>query len=567
MESERSLSFPEVKELHLPAQMTEIHIRNSLFPNLEKVQIASANPVFGTDGRIIFTKKSKKLCYCLVLKGASLKIPGTIREIEANAFQGTAYEEIIFTKENIRLDKAAFQDSRWLERQGDLVIIGTMLYHFSTGIKCLNVPDKIKTFHPDLFTYFNIPEKLVTPVLPGKHAMEVIAKGGKCSSLVITSSQTDIPVPLIRLCKSLQEVIITEQHRQYRTQDGVVYSKDGKVLVWYPSSKRNLEFTIPDSVQKISEYAFWGQLYLQKITMPDTVVSLGICAFLDCCELKEITLSRNIKQIPDANSYQKGGVFENCEKLKTIVLPENLEYLGSYAFCQSGLTSITINHRLEQIGEYSLMAENLHDIALPSSVRSLGKGSLFYATDVLAYEGTAKGMITAVNTIFPRRTNMYKNMKWSRCQITVLHQGSEKTDSFLLPASLKRNASYHLEIAWNAESIDYAEYALCLHEITDSKEKMEFAEQGLLRYEENGDEEIKNLYIDYLRQIAYRMGCYLLENGKEKEFLLFVKKDFLSEDALSRLLSCSNTRGMTICSAYIAERLNQQRKKKNRLRI
>ncbi|MCD8022561.1 MAG: hypothetical protein LUF30_06185 [Lachnospiraceae bacterium] len=53
----------------------------------------------------------------------------------------------------------------------------------------------------------------------------------------------------------------------------------------------------------------------------------------------------------------------------------------------------------------------------------------------------------------------------------------------------------------------------------------------------------------------------LLEDGKEEEFLAFLKMGYLSAESLTKLVKVSNKCGMTVCSAYIMELQNQREKK------
>ncbi|MCD8346762.1 MAG: hypothetical protein LUD16_02200 [Lachnospiraceae bacterium] len=108
-------------------------------------------------------------------------------------------------------------------------------------------------------------------------------------------------------------------------------------------------------------------------------------------------------------------------------------------------------------------------------------------------------------------------------------------------------------MAWNSERIDYEEYDECLDKINNSEEKLEFARRGILRHRA-GEESI---YTEYIRRMSYKIGAGLLEDGKEKEFLNFLKMDYLSADSLVKLLKLSNQKGMTVCSAYIIEMQNE----------
>lgn len=552
--------FDKVKYLYIPASLERVEINNDLFPELERVEVDPSNSAFVSDGRMIIGKRNGELLYCLAGKGACVEIPDSVREIRDNAFYGTRYEKILFSGKETRIASNAFRGSAWLKGQGEMVIIGSMLYRFPDGRKCLTVPGHVRKFHPDLFQGKRNLERLETPVVPGVRDIEALDQYASCHFLTITSPAAPVNLVSLRKWQSLESVTIAADHRKYCTSDGVMYSRDRKTLVWYPPGKRDHTFVIPDGVRKIGEFAFCNQRWLKEVIFPESVTVLGTGAFSECRLLEHVQLSPGIKEIPDSGTYQGAGVFSGCENLHRIVLPEKLNYLGSFAFFGSGLTSVTCNKNLEQMGDYALMAKGVRRITLPPAVRRLGRGSLFYAEEVEAYEGTAKGIVAAVNAVWPYMKNSRVNLEWGRCRITVLHKRSEKRDYFLIPESIRRNAICHLETAWNGDQIDYEEYALCLSEIVDPEEKLEFAEQGLGR---SGTDE-DSVYTDYVRRISYKMGYRLLEGGKEKEFLSFLKRDFLSEGSLMKLLKYCNGTGRTVCAAYITEWLNRKKGKGRR---
>lgn len=442
-------------------------------------------------------------------------------------------------------------------------MIGDMLYKIDPKAECLEIPRTVHRIHAGLFNRNCQTKKIISPFLPNLTVMTEMNKANCCRSLEITSAQANINLRTLRKLESLEEVSIAPGHKRFQTRDGVLFSADGKKLVYYPCSKWNARYVIPDGVQKIEESAFASQKYLKEIVMPESVCSLGTRAFYACESLETVRFSPNIREIPDSNAYQKGGVFEACGSLERIEMPEGLTYLGSFAFYKSGLKEITLHSRLQQIGEYALMAKYLKEIKLPESVKRVGKGSLFYADHIHAYEGSAKGLVSAVNAVEPDMKDKSANVVWTRCEVTVLHKKSERCEDLLIPGSLTRSAAYHLDMAWNSEKIDYEEYDECLDKINNSEEKLEFARRGILRHRA-GEESV---YTEYIRRMSCKIGAGLLEDGKEKEFLNFLKMDYLSAESLVKLLKLSNQKGMTVCSAYIMEMQNKKEKKRAGFRL
>ena len=62
-----------------------------------------------------------------------------------------------------------------------------------------------------------------------------------------------------------------------------------------------------------------------KVTIPETVESIGECAFKYCTSVESVVIPKGVKRIGSK-------AFENCLKLKKIVIPSTVEYIGSDAF-------------------------------------------------------------------------------------------------------------------------------------------------------------------------------------------------------------------------------------------
>ncbi|MDE7477684.1 MAG: hypothetical protein K2M91_07010, partial [Lachnospiraceae bacterium] len=169
-------------------------------------------------------------------------------------------------------------------------------------------------------------------------------------------------------------------------------------------------------------------------------------------------------------------------------------------------------------------------------------------------------LVSAVNTVPPDASENRMNIVWGRCMVHVQHKKGDKTETFLIPASLKRTAAYHLDMSWNSEQIDYEEYDACFEDIADSEERLEFAELGILRLK--GEEDTP--YVSYMKHSALRIASRLLEAKKEKEFLAFLERGYLSETAYGKLLKIANKNDLTTCSAYLLKYQNAQGSKKTR---
>ncbi|WP_303859648.1 leucine-rich repeat protein [Alkalibaculum bacchi] len=87
------------------------------------------------------------------------------------------------------------------------------------------------------------------------------------------------------------------------------------------------EVIIPDGAKKIPKSMFFKCTSLQKIHIPNSIEEIGDFAFMDCEQLKEISLitGQNLKRIGIS-------AFENCRFLETIEIPESVEIIDAAAF-------------------------------------------------------------------------------------------------------------------------------------------------------------------------------------------------------------------------------------------
>jgi hypothetical protein len=67
----------------------------------------------------------------------------------------------------------------------------------------------------------------------------------------------------------------------YSTENGVLYNKAKTTIISVPMAKSG-EFTLPDTLTSIGNYAFWDCDGLTSVTIPGSVTSIGDRAFIDC---------------------------------------------------------------------------------------------------------------------------------------------------------------------------------------------------------------------------------------------------------------------------------------------
>ncbi len=125
----------------------------------------------------------------------------------------------------------------------------------------------------------------------------------RLKSIKIPAGVTSMGTSVFYGCDDLKE--IKSESRRYPAEDGVLFkvTDDGKrILVRYPSDREGEEYSIPNDVVEIEEYAFAKCRNLKSIRIPETVRKIG-CGVFDACRetfysnLETITVSRNLETI------------------------------------------------------------------------------------------------------------------------------------------------------------------------------------------------------------------------------------------------------------------------------
>ncbi len=199
-----------------------------------------------------------------------------------------------------------------------------------------------------------------------------------CESLTeitIPDSVTSIGDGAFSNCTSLKRILVSSGNSNYISLDGVLYTKDGKTLVAYPSGKGGA-FVIPDTVTQFANHAFSGAQYLTDIKIPNGVTGLSEYMFSGCDSLTKITIPDSVTRIEDR-------VFSWCTMLKEITLPEGLIDIGTGAFEHSGLSRITIPASVTNIGPsaFERCYDMMEIIVSPKNPNYSSKKGLLYNKD------------------------------------------------------------------------------------------------------------------------------------------------------------------------------------------
>ncbi len=324
-------------------KMTDIHLTESVevigedafygCENLTEFTVDEVNSNFSAKDGVLYSKDGKTLVlYPMGKTGDSYTIPDSVVNIGKRAFNGNNKIQTMDTANVVTIGEEAFEGS---------------------GLESINIRDSVVTIGLEAFK--NCPS-LVTVTIPASSSLETI--GVEAFSQCLELMSINLPASLKTIggwafgyCDSLESLwigplvesigtdtfvaekladfTVAPDNEYYTSADSVLYDKSKTILIKYMQGKTDTSFSIPDTVTKIEESAFYSSNNLESVTIPSSVNSIGNSAFY-WSEIKSVAFLGNIP--PTVGS----GIFNSCMNLTDIYVPKGSgdaykTALGDYA--------------------------------------------------------------------------------------------------------------------------------------------------------------------------------------------------------------------------------------------
>lgn len=131
----------------------------------------------------------------------------------------------------------------------------------------------------------------------------------------------------------LKDIQISDDNPDFKTIDGVIYTKDGMLLVFCPGSKTGT-INVAEGTQTIGRNAF-TQCNISKVIIPDSVKVIDKCAFVGCESLNEVKIGEK-SHLERINT----SAFDGCKSLENFYFPESLKLLDNNSFSCAGIKKV-----------------------------------------------------------------------------------------------------------------------------------------------------------------------------------------------------------------------------------
>lgn len=258
---------------------------------------------------------------------ASVNLPKGVVDIESYAFHGCSALSSVTLPNGLEvIGDYAFGDCPRLISvtfPQSVRMIGEGAFQYCSGLTSITLSDGLQTIGRESFYGTRLKEVLIP------------ASVGEIGRRAFQSSE-------------VETFRVDTRNPNYKSVDGCLLSKDGRKLI---CGKTCEEVKIPDGVETICDYAFYGCQKLKSVSIPASVQTISRLAFGSCRQIENV----DIPDIAKWCDYSFGGVPHlrlKGEEIVDLVIPEGVTSVVSQAFAGcAGLRSVSIPASLKKIGD------------------------------------------------------------------------------------------------------------------------------------------------------------------------------------------------------------------------
>lgn len=341
----------------------------------DKIEVISTGAFSGCSSLVTIdlskckTIGSSAFSGCSLLSSISLD---NVTRIESSAFSNCSSLKTVTLNENFEgsISYNTFYNCTSLESinlPDGVYEIGSRAFANCTSLQSIDLPSSLEWLEDEAFAgctslksvdfsaCANLTE-LYEGVFSGCSSLESIDLS-PCASLA------EIPDNVFRGCSSLKEITLPRRltgmgqnvfdgctsletivatGTTFYAVDGVLFDLNSKSLFAYPLGKTDEEYEIPDIVNRkntittVSQYAFAGNAYLTKVTIPAAITTVERYAFLNCTSLQTVAFAANSRAVCAQDA------FSGCSSITAVELGDNASPDIGNIFAGSRITEIVI---------------------------------------------------------------------------------------------------------------------------------------------------------------------------------------------------------------------------------
>ena len=202
-------------------------------------------------------------------------------------------------------------------------------------------------------------------------------EGSSVEEIVVPRTVESIEEDAFYMTMSLQSISVEASNTLFRTVDGVLHSRNVRVLLRYPQGKNDPSYYFEDEVIDIGKKAFSCVANLIAVTFNSKLQTIRENAFEYCTGIENLVFPRSVETIGER-------AFQYCQGLKSIMLPQGIVSIGDCAFlgCES-LQVVSVPRSVKEIGHMAFAGcKSLKRVVLQENVSFIGNKAFFDCPEV-----------------------------------------------------------------------------------------------------------------------------------------------------------------------------------------
>lgn len=530
--------FPNIKKICIKNGVMKIKIKNSTFPNVERVVSESSS--FASGEMLIETGLYGQ--YTLI--NAFVKNPTDVLNltditfIADHALDG-CLARIKKIDKNVSVVSDAFK--RYFEWNQPYVngakMVDSLIIDVDSTAEVITIPSNARNICKDLQRLSNVKEVKVDRL----NRLYIIPSWNKINKVCLTSKEylgfsnlTDMP--------DIKEIDI-EDNPYFKSIDGMIYTKDGESLVLCPSG-RTKKVVIADGTKSIETSAFKDSK-VKSVICPDSLQNICCTAFNKCSKLQHVDFGRGITIL----GGMQRPVFYKCDALKKVEFPPQIKYLGENLFSRClNLSKIIFHEGLEKIGPNAFPScKNVDAVKFPASLTYVGDGNFQHVSHfVFKKDRLPKNFLRAVTT--------FEEFVYDTRDIFEVDLPHVK---FYMPSYIDSPDIAKADFYMSSYDIDYEYAASLLNVASQHGQKEDIALKLYIHFTKNGitiPAELSLFLLMYGNDIAKRLAN---DKNRLNEFGCMLRSKFVDDNDLQWILN--GIRDDAVLTAYALDAIKERK--------
>ena len=187
----------------------------------------------------------------------SVSIGKNVEKIGESAFEEcTSLESITIPEKVTSISSNCFSECSALknaELPSNLEIISDSAFRHCVSLENIEIPDSVSVLEDETFAFCE-----------------------KLKSVSICSKLKSIDYRTFYECPALEKITVSGDNKYFSSKDGVMYNKGKTQIVVYPESKKDAEYTVPDTVTIIGYSDYTDDNYIENPNLKTIVIPKSV---------------------------------------------------------------------------------------------------------------------------------------------------------------------------------------------------------------------------------------------------------------------------------------------------